>query len=214
MAPMIDVALLRDEPEVLKASLQRRALDIDVDALVEMDGRRRAVRTRAESLRAEQRQSGKKIAKLQGDEKQAAIAVVAQVSEDYKAALAEADELDARFDRIWMTIPNPVHESVPFGHSDEDNIEVKTWGDIPDFGFEPKDHMDLGQALGIIDVERDADRVALRIDGDVHDHGNRVRGRREYESGHDDSGEHEQSQCILPRTAPVPASRRPEVRSR
>ena len=160
MAPMIDVALLRDEPEVLKTSLQRRAVDIDVEMLIEMDRRRREVRTRAESLRAEQRQSGKRIAQLQGDEKQAAIAVVAQVSEDYKAALAEADELDAGFDRIWMTIPNPVHESVPFGHSDEDNLEVKTWGEIPGFGFEPKDHLDLGRELGIIDIDR-----AVRLSG-------------------------------------------------
>jgi seryl-tRNA synthetase len=160
MALMIDVALLRDEPEVLKASLQRRAVDIDVEMLIEMDQHRREVRTGAESLRAEQRLSGKKIAQLQGDEKQAAIAVMARVSEDYRAALAEADELDAGFDRIWMTIPNPVHESVPFGHSEEDNLEVKTWGEIPDFGFEPKDHLDLGRALGIIDVDR-----AVRLSG-------------------------------------------------
>ena len=153
---MIDVDLLRDDPEELKASLDRRGLQIDLEALAGLDKRRREIRTRAESLRAEQRQSGKKIAKLQGDEKQAAITEAARVSEEYKTSIAEADELDAEFGRVWMTLPNPVHPSVPFGHSDEDNEEIKTWGEIPEFTFEVKDHLDLGQELGIIDVERAA----------------------------------------------------------
>jgi len=157
---MIDVALLRDDPEALKASLDRRGLEVDLEALTALDERRREIRTRAESLRAEQRQSGKEIAKLQGDEKQAAIAEAARVSEEYKTSIAEADELDAEFGQIWMTLPNPVHPSVPFGHSDEDNEEIKTWGGIPEFAFEVKDHLDLGQALGIIDVER-----AVRLSG-------------------------------------------------
>jgi len=157
---MIDVALLRDDPEALKASLDRRGLEVDLEALTALDERRREIRTRAESLRAEQRQSGKEIAKLQGDEKQAAIAEAARVSEEYKTSIAEADELDAEFGQIWMTLPNPVHPSVPFGHSDEDNEEIKTWGGIPEFAFEVKDHLDLGQALDIIDVER-----AVRLSG-------------------------------------------------
>ena len=153
---MIDVALLRDDPDVLRASLERRGLDIDLDALADLDRQRREVRSRAESLRATQRESGKAIAKLQGDEKQAAIAEAARVSEEYKASLAEADDLDAEFNRRWVALPNPVHPSVPFGHSDEDNEEISTWGDLPEFGFEPQDHLDLGEALGIIDVERAA----------------------------------------------------------
>ncbi|MBU1227969.1 MAG: serine--tRNA ligase [Actinobacteria bacterium] len=157
---MIDVALLRDDPQALKASLDRRGLAVDLDALTDLDRRRREIRTRAESLRAEQRQSGKNIATLQGDAKQAAIAAAARVSEEYKASITEADDLDAEFGRIWMTLPNPVHPSVPFGHSDEDNQEIETWGTVPDFGFEPKDHLDLGQALGIIDVDR-----AVRLSG-------------------------------------------------
>jgi seryl-tRNA synthetase len=153
---MIDVALLREHPEALRESLDRRGLEVDVEALADLDRRRREVRTRAESLRAEQKTSGKRIAGLEGDEKQAAIAEAGRLSEEYKAAIAEADGLDAEFDGIWVTLPNPVHPSVPFGHSEEDNVEVAAWGEIPEFGFEPKDHLDLGQALGIIDVERAA----------------------------------------------------------
>lgn len=153
---MIDIALLRDDPDALLASLERRGIEIDLEALSALDRRRREVRTHAESLRAEQKRSGKAIAGLQGDEKQAAIAEAARISEEYKSSLAEADGLDAEFDRIWVTIPNPVHPSVPFGHSDEDNEEIERWGEPPAFGFEPKDHLDLGEALGIIDVERAA----------------------------------------------------------
>jgi seryl-tRNA synthetase len=153
---MIDVALLRDAPEELQASMDRRGLEFDIEALIDLDKRRREIRAQAESLRAEQRQSGKAIATLQGDEKQAAIAEAARVSEEYKASIARADELDAEFGLIWMSLPNPVHPSVPFGHSDEDNQEIKVWGAIPEFTFEPRDHLDLGQSLGIIDVERAA----------------------------------------------------------
>ncbi|MDX1691120.1 MAG: serine--tRNA ligase [Acidimicrobiia bacterium] len=153
---MIDVSLLRDAPDDFRAAMERRHVDVDVDALVELDEERRAVRTKAEELRAEQKQMGQRIAKLQGDEKQAAIADAGRLAEEYKTLLARADELDERFEAIWVTLPNPAHESVPDGHSDEDNVEISRWGEPPEFDFDHRDHLELGEALGIIDVERAA----------------------------------------------------------
>ena len=153
---MIDISLLRDHPEALAEALRRRHLDIDVPSLGALDDKRRKTRAAAEDVRAEQKQSGRRIAKLSGDEKQQAITEAASLSERYKALLAEADGLDAAFDEIWVTLPNPPHESVPDGYTDEDNVEVSTWGSPASFDFEPKDHLDLGEALGIIDVERAA----------------------------------------------------------
>lgn len=151
---MIDVSLLRDDPGVLAEALRRRRLDVDVDALAEIDARRRQARTRAEELRAEQKRSGQEIAALEGKAKQAAIATAGDLAEEYKAALAEADELDTRFDEIWRTLPNVAHPSVPEGEDEEGNVELSRWGEIPEFDFEPKDHLDVGEGLGIIDVER------------------------------------------------------------
>jgi seryl-tRNA synthetase len=153
---MIDVALLREEPEVLAEALRRRAVEIDLDELAELDRRRREVRVRAETLRAGQKQSGKQIAALEGAEKEAAIEVASRVAADYRSAVAEADELDERFRAIWITIPNPPHPSAPDGVDEGDNVEVETWGEVPQFGFEPRDHLDIGEALGLIDVTRGA----------------------------------------------------------
>ena len=146
--------MLRDDPGVLAEALRRRRLDVDVDALAEIDARRRQARTRAEELRAEQKRSGQEIAALEGKAKQAAIATAGDLAEEYKAALAEADELDTRFDEIWRTLPNVAHPSVPEGEDEEGNVELSRWGEIPEFDFEPKDHLDVGEGLGIIDVER------------------------------------------------------------
>jgi len=153
---MNDLALLRDEPEVLADSFRRRKLDVDLDGLRELDERRRAVRSEAEELRAEQKQAGKEIAQLQGEAKEQAIAQTAELADRYKDLLAQADELDAEFDHIWIPLPNPPHESVPVGDTDEDNVEISRWGEPPEFGFDGEDHVDIGDRLDLIDIERAA----------------------------------------------------------
>ncbi len=153
---MLDVALLRSERDRLAAALQKRGLDVDLDALAALDERRRQVRASAEQMRADQRSAGKEIATLEGEAKQAAIARTQELADAYKSALAEADALDAEFDARWVPLPNLVHEAVPTGGGEEDNLEILRWGEPPDFGFEARDHQDLGEALGIIDKERGA----------------------------------------------------------
>jgi seryl-tRNA synthetase len=157
---MIDVALLRNDPAGLAAALRRRGLDVDVDALVALDVERRAARSKAEELRAEQNRAGKTIASLSGGDKQRAIDGVAELADQYKRAIALADDLDDRFEAVWTPLPNPPHESVPLGASEEDNEEVSRWGQPPSFEFEIRDHVDLGAMLGIIDVE-----AAAKISG-------------------------------------------------
>ncbi len=153
---MLDVALLRTERDRLADALARRGLDVDLDALAALDERRRQVRASAEQMRADQRAAGKEIATMEGDAKQAAIARTQELADAYKAALAEADALDEDFDAQWVPLPNLVHEAVPAGGGEEDNLEILRWGEPPDFDFEARDHQDLGEALGIIDKERGA----------------------------------------------------------
>ncbi|MDH3425912.1 MAG: serine--tRNA ligase [Acidimicrobiia bacterium] len=153
---MIDPVILRQDPDAFKAHLARRHLETDVAALVELDGARRKARTEAEELRSQQKSSGKEIARLDGADKEAAIAAAAKLSDQYKALSDEADELDARFHALWIGIPNLTHDSVPDGAGEDENVEISKWGDPPQFDFEVKDHIDLGEALGVIDVERGA----------------------------------------------------------
>ncbi|NND04189.1 MAG: serine--tRNA ligase [Acidimicrobiia bacterium] len=153
---MIDVSILRNSPEILTASLERRGITLDVAALTEIDRNRREVRAAAEELRAEQKESGKKIATLSGDEKTAAIARAGELAESYKKTLAEADELDAAFQAQWVTIPNLVDPTAADGTEEEDAVEISRWGDQPDPAVASRDHVELGEMHGFLDIERAA----------------------------------------------------------
>jgi seryl-tRNA synthetase len=152
---VIDVGLLRRDPEALAASLQRRGLQVDVAALADTDRRRREVRAAAEELRAGQKDIGKTIPRLEGVAREAAIAEAGELAERYKAVLAEADELDAAFDETWITLPNLTDPTAADGVTDEDNVEISRWGE-PIAADWMKDHVDLGEQLGLLDVERAA----------------------------------------------------------
>jgi seryl-tRNA synthetase len=160
---MIDPAILRTDRAALSAEVERRGLRVDIDALVALDEERRAVRVRAEEMRAEQKRQGQEIARLEGADKERAIAAAGELADAYKTAVAEADDLDGRFLDLWIDLPNFAHPSVPRGEGEEDNLEVTKWGDPPEFDFEVKDHLDLGEALGIIDVERAAKASGSRF---------------------------------------------------
>jgi seryl-tRNA synthetase len=154
---MLDVNLLRREPETVAASLAHRGITgVELEDLAELDQRRRQARSEAEALRSEQKELGSLVARLEGKEKAEAIARGTELAADYKEKLAEADELDAAFEAVWVPLPNLVHESVPRGADEGDNEEIKQWGEIPSFDFEPKDHLELAARSGVIDMERAA----------------------------------------------------------
>lgn len=153
---MIDLAILRESPDALREALARRQADIDVDELVNLDARRRAIRSEAEQVRAEQRLAGKEISRLEGEARQKAIADAGQMAKNYERLLAEADDLDGRFQDLWINVPNMAHPSVPDGTTEDDAVEVSRWGTPPELDFPVRDHQELGESLGIIDVERGA----------------------------------------------------------
>ena len=151
---MIDVGILREEQEILAAALMRRGVEIDVPALASLDADRRSARVDAEAVRSRQKEVGKSIATLSGDEKAAAIAQAGDLSNTYKTRLAEADDLDQRFMEQWVTLPNLADDTAADGFEEEDSIEITRWGEPRVFDFDIKDHVDLGTTLGIIDMER------------------------------------------------------------
>jgi len=153
---MIDLAVLRESPGALRDALRRRNTAIDVDVLVDLDEQRRTVRSEAERVRAEQKLAGKEIPSLSGEIRQKAIDDAGLLAEAYKRLLAEADELDERFHDLWINVPNMAHQSAPDGTTEEDAVEVRRWGTPAVFEFQVRDHQDLGESLGIIDIERAA----------------------------------------------------------
>lgn len=151
---MIDPAILREDPEALKAALALRGSDLRVETLVEHDIRRRSLRTEAEQVRATQNAAGKEISRLQGEAKQQAIGRAKALAEEYQRLLALAEQADEEFNELWVRVPNLPHASVPEGETDEDAVEIRRWREPREFGFDAQDHQALGETLGIIDVER------------------------------------------------------------
>lgn len=143
----------------MRASQRARGEDVAlVDALLSADERRRSSGVRFDELRAEQKALGKLIPKASGDEKAELLKKASQLAADVKAADAERDEAAAETQELLLQLGNLVHPDVPVG-GEEDFVTLETLGEIRDFdaeGFAPKDHLELGQILGAIDVERGA----------------------------------------------------------
>lgn len=151
--------MLRDNPDEIRAAQKRRGeSDEIVDSLISADEKRRSSIGGFEALRAEQKQLGKLIPKAQGDEKQALLAQTKELSAKVKAAEATRDEAEAVFTDLLKSLPNIASPDAPEG-GEEKFITLEEVGTPRDFaaeGFEPRDHLELGELLGAFDVERGA----------------------------------------------------------
>ncbi|MFD4631672.1 serine--tRNA ligase [Streptomyces sp. NPDC058284] len=156
---MIDLRLLREDPDRVRASQRARGEDVAlVDALLSADERRRSSGLRFDELRSEQKALGKLIPKAAPEEKQELLKKAGELSAAVKAANTAQDEADEETKRLLGQLGNLVHPDVPVG-GEEDFVVLDTIGTPRDFaaeGFEPKDHLELGELLGAIDVERGA----------------------------------------------------------
>ncbi|MEU3184868.1 serine--tRNA ligase [Streptomyces sp. NPDC006923] len=156
---MIDLRLLREDPDRVRASQRARGEDVAlVDALLSADERRRSSGLRFDELRSEQKSLGKLIPRASAEERSELLKKAEQLKADVKAADAEQHEADEEARRLLLQLGNIVHQDVPVG-GEEDFVVLETHGTARDFaaeGFEPKDHLELGEALGAIDVERGA----------------------------------------------------------
>jgi seryl-tRNA synthetase len=153
---VLDIKAIREDPEPFRAGLARRNLAEAVDQLLDADALRRKLTTRVEELRADQNRLSKQIGGASGDERQRLIAEVGQVSAELKELEPQLAEAEERLAGLLAATPNIPHPSAPDGFTDEDAVEVRRHGEPPQFGFEPKDHVTLGELLGVLDIERGA----------------------------------------------------------
>ncbi|MFI2754019.1 serine--tRNA ligase [Cellulomonas sp. P22] len=156
---MIDLRLVREDPDLVRASQRARGDDPGlVDQVLDSDARRRAALTDFERLRAEQKSLGKQVAAAQGDEKTRLLTHAKQIAEQVKALQVEADAADVTAGELARRIANVVEEGVPAGGED-DYVVLRHEGTPRDFvaeGFAPRDHLELGEMLRAIDTERGA----------------------------------------------------------
>lgn len=156
---MIDPKLLRTDPDLLRRAQKARGESVElVDELVQADEARRAAIASFETQRAEQKDLGKQVAQAKGDDKAALLVRTKELAGAVKQAEAAANESGARFDELMKQLPNPVFDDVPIGGED-DFVVKEVIGAPRDFeaeGFTPRDHLELGEMLGAIDMERGA----------------------------------------------------------
>jgi seryl-tRNA synthetase len=155
---MLDLNFVRDNLPSVEEKLRQRGLDpaAVLRDFSEVDTQRRHAITEAETLKARRNQASENIAKLKksGQDATVAMAETKDLREQIQTREKNAADLDARLQEILAGIPNLPHASVPVGHSAEDNVELRRWGQAPQFDFTPKPHWELGEQLGILDLER------------------------------------------------------------
>ncbi|MBI2413842.1 MAG: serine--tRNA ligase [Deltaproteobacteria bacterium] len=153
---MLDIKYLRDNLEEAEKRLSSRSGSIDLSRFRALDAERRKLLGEAESLKARRNAVSEEIGKLKKEKKDASLLM--KEMQDESARIKELDqkaaEADTELNSLLLVIPNLPHPSVPFGKDSEDNPVVRTWGKIPEFSFTPKEHTDIGEALGILDFER------------------------------------------------------------
>ena len=159
---MLDIKLLRNHFDEVEKALATRNEDFDLSKFKELDDRRRALLGEMESKKAEQKKVSKQIPmkKKAGEDVTEILAEMKVLSEDVKNLNTQVSEVEAELNAWMLTIPNIPNPSVPEGNSDEDNVEIRKFGEPTKFDFEPKAHWDLGKDLGILDPE-----TAAKISG-------------------------------------------------
>jgi seryl-tRNA synthetase len=155
---MLELSFVRDNLSRVEEMLRQRGADpaVVLRDFAEVDTQRRAAITEAETLKARRNKASEDIAKLKksGQDAATAIAETKELREQISTREKTAADLDARLQEILAGIPNMPHASVPVGHSAEENVEVRRWGAPPKFDFTPKPHWELGERLGVLDLER------------------------------------------------------------
>ena len=162
---MLDSKILRTDLDRVVEKLKVKNFTFDVTAFSELEERRKSLQVSTQNLQSERNSRSRAIgeAKAKGDDIQPLLDEVADLGDQLKAAEAELSRLQNELDGLLLGVPNLPHESVPAGDSEADNTEILQWGEQPQFDFEPRDHIELGQNLGGMDFERAAKLAGARF---------------------------------------------------
>jgi len=162
---MLDIKLLRDHLDEVKARMSTRGIPVDWDQFVSLDRERRDAVANTERLKEKKNRLSGEIGKLKksGADASALMREVEELSEAIRSSEGPLADIEARFEQLMLTLPNLPHASVKVGKDERDNREVRRWGEPPKFGFAPKNHWDIGEELGILDFARAAKIAGARF---------------------------------------------------
>jgi seryl-tRNA synthetase len=151
---MLDIKFIRENADLIKEAAQKKHIDFDVKELIDVDDRRLKLLRDVEEMRAKQNAESDSIVKLSGDERQSAINKMKKLKDELTTSEDALRKIEKEWEDLMLLAPNISDPSVPEGESDADNVEVRKWGEIPKFDFEPKNYIELMQNLDLVDLGR------------------------------------------------------------
>lgn len=151
---MIDIKLIREDPQKFIDGAIAKNITCNIEGLLKIDTKLKDCKQRLQDIVTEKNSIGKTIRNLAEDQKKAALAKLAEFKDEESGIADKLKDLQPEYDRLMQQVPQPADSEVPFGEDDLQNVEMRTWGEIRQFDFEPKDHVELGLELGILDIER------------------------------------------------------------
>lgn len=151
---MLDSKFIRDNLELVKEGARKKRVKVNVDLFVKLDDERRQIQNKINEKKAEQNIASKRISQAEKDQKNEMIVEVSGLKKEIQKLEKELKSVLSEWNKILMNIPNPPSVKMYEGNSDEDNITIRTWGEIPKFDFEPQTHNILGKQLDILDTEK------------------------------------------------------------
>jgi len=162
---MLDPKIIRDEPEKIKEMLKDRAVEFDLEKMLELNKVRKDMMQQTDELKQKRNQMSMKIAteKKAGNDAAKLLQEMSQISSKLDDMENQRKTIEEDYHKLSFSIPNMIHDSVPKGPDESFNKQVRTWGDIPKFDFEIKDHIDLGLGLDIVDLERASKTAGARF---------------------------------------------------
>lgn len=162
---MLDAKIIRDQPEIIKQMLAKRQIEFPLNELLELDKKRRSLITEAQELKHKRNVVSEQIAmkKKEGQDASSVISEMKFIADRISALDAEIDSAEKRYRELMLMLPNLIHESVPEGRDENDNVEVRRWGEPRKFSFKARDHIDLGLSLDLIDLDRAAKTSGARF---------------------------------------------------
>jgi len=162
---MLDPKLIKEKPEIIRNMLKSRAVEFDLEELIESDQKRREFIIKTDELRKKKNQVAITISekKKAGEDASSILAEMKNISNELTKLESEQEEIEKKYLKLASTIPNLVDKSVPLGIDDSSNKEIKKWGNIPKFDFKIKDHIDISEDLSLVDLERAAKVAGARF---------------------------------------------------
>lgn len=148
---MLDIKYIRENADVVKKAAKDKLFDVDIDRLLEVDNQLKVLNQKLDEIKKERNELSSLIPSLSADEKQEKIKYVKDLKEAISKMESEIAPLKEEFDNIMLTVPNPTLEEVPIGKDENDNVELRKWGEIRKFDFTPRDHVELGEMLDLMD---------------------------------------------------------------